>query len=294
MISKLLGLSPVTIRAWENRYNVVQPTRSEGGHRLYSDEDVEDLRWLLVQTKEKGLSISHAAQMLQRKKLEIPASISQPLSESGSNYLGLQNDLYDALMNMDIEKADRIVDLGFSMYQLDDMNHKVLVPLMIRVGDEWEQGVISVAQEHMVSEFVKQRYIQFFRLFERNPALPKAIALCPSGERHEVGLLLFSLFLRRKGLDVVYLGADTPVEGIAEMLHQKNASWLCLSLTDSNRLDDTIEYIKHVLDVRPHVKIILGGKGFHALDEHHPYRSFVIADDIEQWELWYQSQLLYS
>lgn len=290
MVSKLLGLSPVTIRAWENRYNVVQPTRSEGGHRLYSDEDVEDLRWLLVQTKEKGLGISHAAQMLQKKKLEMPTSISRQINESGSNYSSLQDDLYDALMNMDIEKADRIVDLGFSMYHLDEMIHKVMVPLMIRVGDEWEQGIISVAQEHMVSEFVKQRYIQFFRLFQRNPALPKVIALCPAGERHEVGLLLFSLFLRRKGLDVIYLGADTPVEGIAEMLHRKDANWLCLTLTDSNRLNDTIEYIEHILDSRPQVKIILGGKGFEALDEHHPYRSYMVADDIEQWELWYQSQ----
>ncbi|URN95399.1 MAG: MerR family transcriptional regulator [Candidatus Pristimantibacillus lignocellulolyticus] len=293
MVSKLLGISPITIRAWETRYQVIQPQRSEGGHRLYSDKDVEDLRWLLIQTKEKGLSISHASQLLLKQKQTNVTAATVTDEEPRSTYTSVQNDLYHALLNMDIEKSEHIVDLGFSMYPLDEMIHKVLVPLMIRVGDEWEQGIISVAQEHMVSEFVKQRYIQFFRLFQRNPSLPKVIALCPAGERHEVGLLLFSLFLRRKGLDVIYLGADTPVDGIGEMLIRSDANWLCLTLTDPKRLDNTIKYIEHILTIRPQVKIILGGKGFTALDSHHPYYDFLIGDHNDEWERWYQQQLVH-
>jgi len=295
MVSKLLGLSPITIRAWETRYQVIQPQRSEGGHRLYSDKDVEDLRWLLIQTKEKGLSISHASQLLLKQKQAnvTPTNSTLPDEEPRSAYISVQNDLYHSLLNMDIEKSEHIVDHGFSLYPLDEMIHKVLVPLMIRVGDEWEQGIISVAQEHMVSEFVKQRYVQFFRLFQRNPALPKVISLCPAGERHEVGLLLFSLFLRRKGLDVIYLGADTPVDGIGEMLIRSDANWLCLTLTDTKRLDDTVKYIEHILSIRPQLKIILGGKGFTALDSNHPYHEFLIGDQNDEWEHWYQQQLVH-
>jgi DNA-binding transcriptional MerR regulator len=293
MVAKLLGLTPVTIRAWENRYGAVHPARSEGGHRLYSDQDVEDLRWLQLQTSEMGLSISQAVRLLEKKRESFDET-SETYNESRLtlNYDRLQVELYEALMAIDLEKAHGLVDQGFSMYELEEVFHHVLAPLMIRIGDEWEQGLVSVAREHLASEFVKQRCIQLFRMFHIHSSLPKVIAACPSGERHELGLLIFTLFLRRKGLEVIYLGQTTPVEDLVELINDRAADMLCISSSDAEQIDHTITYIDQVLLACPQVKIVLGGKGFHSLDKGHPHQNYVIGDKLENWERWYQQEVM--
>lgn len=288
MVAKLLGISAGTIRAWENRYQVVSPTRSEGGHRLYSDQDVEDLRWLKLQTSEKGLSISQAAVMLKKKTSAFIEADGNSRTATTTNFTIMENNLYRTLINLEIEKANDLVDLGFSLYRFEEMLHQVFVPLMIRVGDEWEQGSISVAQEHLVSQFVLQRCMQFLRVFPVDARLPKIIAVCPSEEHHQVGLLLFSLFLRRKGMDVIYLGGDTPVDGVADMIRDKRLEWMCLSLSDPRRIKSAELFVDSILGQAPHVKVVLGGRGFNALSSKHPYRSYMIGDQIEGWESWYQ------
>lgn len=288
MVAKLLDISASTIRAWENRYQVVSPGRNEGGHRLYSDQDVEDLRWLKLQTSEKGQSISQAAIMLKKKKTIPPIEVIKAKAGLSYNYKIMEIDLYGTLMDLNVENANRIVDLGFSMYQFDEMLHQVFVPLMIRVGDEWESGSISVAQEHLVSQFILQRCMQFFRLFPINSRLPRVIAACPTDEHHQVGLLLFSLFLRRKGFDVIYLGGNTPVQGIGDLIKDKQLEWLCISLSDPGRVKNSEKYVETILGQAPQVKIVLGGRGFHALSSKHPYRAYLIGDQIGDWESWYQ------
>ncbi len=292
MVSSLLGLPPVTIRAWENRYGAVHPVRSEGGHRLYSDQDVEDLRWLQQQTSEKGMSISQAVQLLKKKREspDLPLH-NHSQSELTSNYHSLQAELYKALMSIDIEKAHALVDAGFAMYELEVVLHNVLVPLMIRIGDDWEQGLVSVAKEHLASEFVRQRCMQLFRMFHIHASLPKVIATCPAGERHEMGLMMFSLFLRRKGMEVIYLGQDTPVDDLVELIHDKAAQMLCISSSEAGRLEHTVPYINQILDACPQVKLLLGGRGFDSLDASHPYQRYVIGDKPEQWEHWYQQEI---
>jgi DNA-binding transcriptional MerR regulator len=288
-VATMLGISAGTIRSWENRYNVVSPQRSEGGHRLYTDEDVEDLHWLKVQTEEKGLSISQAAIMLRKKKQSLTSQQGANRVEGiPLNYLAMSNHLYDALIEVDVEKANTLVDLGFSMYQFEEMLHQVFLPLLIRVGDEWENGIISVAQEHLASQFVLQRCMQFFRIFPIDHSLSKILAACPEDEHHQVGLLLFSLFLRRKGHDVIFLGANTPVSGISQMINFKKSDYLCLSLSNSKRINEMITYIDTVLGQAPQVKLVLGGRGFEALPSEHPYRSNVIGDNLESWERWYR------
>jgi DNA-binding transcriptional MerR regulator/methylmalonyl-CoA mutase cobalamin-binding subunit len=294
MLVKLLGLSAGTIRAWETRYSVVNPARSDGGHRLYSDQDVEDLRWLKVQTEGKGISISQAAQLLKKKKGQQEQAEINPLrstEESSSNFLQLQNNLYAHLIDFEAERSNALVDLGFSLYPFDDMFHQVLVPLMTQVGDEWEQGKLSVTQEHFISHFVHQRFTQFFRLFLVDPRQPKVIALCPPGEHHQAGLLLFSLFLRRRGLDVIYLGANTPNEGIIELIREKNIDILCVSLTDPTHLASTLTFIEQIQSKVPQLLFVLGGKGFDDLPSNHQLRTKLIGNHMEGWVQWFQQEI---
>ncbi|GAE47903.1 MerR family transcriptional regulator [Mesobacillus boroniphilus] len=208
-VSERLDIPAVTIRAWENRYNVVAPNRTEGGHRLYSEKDVETLKWIKTQVHEKNMKISDAVRLLQESP---PASATS--TSLNNKYDELKAQLYKALVNLDTQEANQIADLAFSLYDYEEVFHHILVQVLYKVGDEWENGVISVAQEHFASQFIINRCTQFLRILPVNPALPKVMAFCPEGEQHQIGLMVFSLFLKKKGNDVIYLGPNTPLEGL--------------------------------------------------------------------------------
>ena len=253
-VSELLDIPAVTIRAWENRYNVVAPTRTEGGHRLYSEKDVETLMWIKTQVHEKNMKISDAVRLLQEA---VPAPGAPP--PESNKYEELTEQLYLALINLDTHEANRIADLTFSLYDYEEVFHNILVKVLYKVGDEWENGVISVAQEHFSSQFIINRCTQFLRILPVNPALPKVMAFCPEGEHHQIGLMIFSLFLKKKGNEVIYLGPNTPLEGLADLIKMKNISVVAISMTNPAPVKKVESWIQSCLENIPSLKFIVGG-----------------------------------
>lgn len=291
MVSKLLDLPTVTIRAWENRYHVIQPLRDENGHRMYSDQNVEDLRWLLHQTKHNGLTIKHAANLLEQKRKDAAAEAIEPLQPITSQ-LPTENNLkallYNSLLEIHPSETNRVVDIAFSMFDFNYVVHRILIPTLVRIGDEWEEGLISVAQEHYSTELIKQRLLQFFRIFPSHKQYPKMIAACPTNERHELGLLCFSLFLRRKGVEIIYLGADTPPEGIIDMQKFKQIDHVILSSRDIKKQSLHLSYMEQIAQANPNTTFLIGGQSFKTL----PDTSLNIErmeDDIDRWEQWFNS-----
>jgi len=283
-VAKLLEMPAVTIRAWERRYNVVTPKRSESGHRLYTEQDIEDLRWLKLQTEEKGMNISQAVKMLQKRREErevVPREASTP----DETFSRMQENLFEALMRFDSEKANSILGLGFSMFHYEDIFHRVLAPLLHQVGDLWEQGEVTVAQEHFASNYVSQRFFQFFQVFTTNPSLPKVVALCPEGEQHQIGLLLFSLFLRRMGFEVIYLGTNTPHEGLPAIIGTHHAQIVAISLTTSDLMPRVVKLVQELHEQFPKIRFALGGQGFTTVPEE--IEPWVLGGDIEIWKNWY-------
>jgi len=297
MVSKLLDLPTVTIRAWESRYGVIEPLRDENGHRIYSDEDVEDLRWLIEQTKEHGLTIKHAAKRLEdmrKQKVRNSKHVSQALSSpfEAAQDVQLRDKLYYALIDIKAIEANALIDAGFSMFEFNYMLHEIIVPVLIRIGDEWEAGKLSVAQEHFSTELIKQRLFQMMRIFQHNPLFPKMIAACPTNERHEVGLLLFTIFLRRKGVEVVYLGADTPVEGLIDIQKMLGIDYVLLSSTDRKKLKEHVSYMETTYQEHPKTTFIIGGHGFSELKDMQLSSSLSIVSlgsNIDQWDQWFSA-----
>ncbi|PWK14838.1 MerR family transcriptional regulator [Tumebacillus permanentifrigoris] len=288
-VSKLLEMPAVTIRAWERRYHVVVPTRSGSGHRLYSEQDIEDLRWLKVQTEEKGVNISQAVKMLEKTREQRKLlSESAPLGtvRAGESYESLRERLYGALTTFDSEQANQLLSLAFSMFHFEDVFHQLLAPLLHQIGDDWEAGAVTVAQEHFASHFIMQRFFQFFSVFGVNPGLPKVLAFCPSGEQHQIGLLLFTLFLRRQGVEVVYLGSNTPNEGLELLIERYRVDWICMSITDPELLPDLEGLIDRLRAKFPLLKFVLGGQGFQNLCEE--LRPLLLGGGIDDWNRWFQ------
>lgn len=263
-VAQMLGIPTVTLRAWESRYQAVTPERTESGYRLYSHSDVEDLRWLKDQTERQGISISHAVRMLKADKEQRDREVQSPeVGTPQEAFEKMKNQIYDALLEFQGERANALIDFGFSLYSYETMFHQVLAPLLVKVGDAWEKGEATVAQEHYMTHTVSTRFYQFFHVFPVYPHLPQALAFCPEGEHHQVGLLLFSLFLRKNGMEVIYLGANTPEEGVLSMLDkQKRIGVICVSVTGREQVDYTEGLLRRLKQAYPRATFIVGGKGY--------------------------------
>ncbi len=294
-VSALLGMPAVTIRAWENRYQAVVPGRTESGYRLYDPGQVEELKWLKDQTENKGLSIRQAAELLKQHRSRSGHAghgdsarkrIGDGLSDAHHEHLEA---LYALLTEFRTEEAHHLLELGFTMYGYETMVYRVLVNLMIRVGDDWENGVVSVAQEHYMTHFVIQRCFRFFTVFPVNPDLPKAIAFCPPGEQHHTGLLLFSLFLRKRGLEVLYLGPNTPEDGLRHMVTTQDIHLACVSLTDRRLQGAALAFIDRLAGGLGGLEFVLGGFGFEDVPQ--PYASWLLPPDKDIWESWLDRKL---
>lgn len=284
----MLDIPSVTLRAWENRYQAVTPERTESGYRLYSHENVEDLRWLKEQTEKQGVSISHAVRMLKaRKEKQLDDTVTAASGTPQDAFEKMKNQIYNALHEFQGERVNALIDFGLSLYGYESMFHQVLVPILIQVGDAWEEGSVTVAQEHYATHMISNRFYQLFHVFPVYSHLPKALAFCPAGEHHQVGLLLFALFLRKNGMEVIYLGANTPEEGIISMLEQQSRIGLiCLSVTSKELIPFSEELIERLKSVYPGAKFLAGGKGY----ESSPSLSkadYVMNEPADHWQVWF-------
>lgn len=259
--AKILDMPKVTIRSWETRYNAITPARTETGHRLYSDQNLEDLKWLKIQVQENGVKISEAVKQLHASK-RMPAEKKELPEHFGNEAYEKQiQELFLAAAEMDTERFNYLLDMNFSMFHYRTVFFSIIVPLMVQIGKEWENGTLTVAHEHMISHIVEQRFTQFFRVFPTSPDLPKVMALCPSGEQHYLGLMLFTLFLRENAFPVMFIGADTPIDGLPEAALQQDVQIVCMAISDPELRPLAEKYIDQLTEANPHMRFLVGGQG---------------------------------
>lgn len=282
--SELLGIPVVTIRAWENRYGVISPSRSAGGHRLLSEEDLSKLRFLKNQIEQHGLKISEAVTRL-RQTESVPPERTAEREPNGRTFDGMVDKLYIALMNFNSAQADNALDLAFAMYDFEESYRHIIVPVLYRVGAEWEAGNISVVQEHFASETIMRRLSALFRVFPVNPNMPVVAAFCPEGERHHLGLLSFSIFLRQRGVNVLYLGPDTPLKNLEGMIESQHLSFIAVSVTERRYVDNLLKWIEATARNHPQLRFLLGGAAFDR-GESKPVHANVRYLSADQWEDW--------
>ncbi len=282
--AKILDMPKVTIRSWETRYNAITPARTESGHRLYSDQNLEDLKWLKIQVQENGMKISEAVKQLHSSRKKFYHSAEDSATQTPAEYSRQVEELYQAAAEIDIDRFNYLLDLKFSMFHHQTVFFSIIAPLMVRIGEEWENGAISVAHEHMITNIIHQRFNQFFRVFPVAPHLPKVLALSPSGEHHGLGLLLFSLFLRENGFQVVYTGPDTPLEGLADMVGKQDFKLVCMSVATPRTRPIAEQYIEELSAAVPELQFLLGGQGIDCEDE--TANRYCLGYTLESWEEW--------
>lgn len=205
--AQLTGVPRETLRKWEQRYAVVSPTRTEGNYRLYDDEAVRRLS-VMRDLVDSGWAPRDAA----RRVLEEPTGAVAAVPRPGSPLERL-DDLAACGEDFDVVRLESMLDKSFAEADLAVAVDEWLMPSLVRLGEAWQQGAVSVAGEHFVSAAVLRRLAQaFHQLPHPDPEAPHVMVGLARGSRHELGVMAFAMVLRSRGVHVTYLGADLPVE----------------------------------------------------------------------------------
>lgn len=234
------GLAADTLRAWERRYGLPTPQRTTGGHRLYSQYDIETIKWLIARQAE-GLSISRAVDLWN----EMNASGSDPLAGLSPSSLAtltastpsipadttldaIRAEWINACLNFSETQAEQALNRAFSMFPVEAVCIEVLQKGMAEMGSRWYQNQASVQQEHFASGLAMRR---LDALLSASPVPTRNLNIligCPPTEWHTFTPLLLALLLRRRGLNIIYLGANVPSERFAETAQRVKASLVIL------------------------------------------------------------------
>ncbi|MBK8753776.1 MAG: MerR family transcriptional regulator [Candidatus Competibacteraceae bacterium] len=207
-VSSLTGVNSVTLRAWERRYELVKPIRTPKGHRLYTMAHV-DLIHQVVALLDNGMSIGQVRQVLETDKTR-PGPVPEPTTPFDL-WLNYQDRLLRAVAAFDDGELGEVYHEVLSLYPVDIVTHRLIMPLLRELGERWMQGSGSIAEEHFFSVFLRNKLGARFHHLSRNRAGPKLLAAGLPGEQHEVGLLLFALAALDRDYQVVLLGPNTPL-----------------------------------------------------------------------------------
>jgi DNA-binding transcriptional MerR regulator len=223
-----------TLRAWEQRYGIPTPNRSDHGHRLYSQRDIAVIKWL-KQCTDDGLAISQAVTMLRESKIldTTPASLSLPTipKQIGGGWEEIRAKLLDTLLSANMRQAHLLVNTVSTMFPAETVILELFEPTMVIIGEKWMRGQICIAEEHMVSNFIRQRLLALSQLYAPFAHGPRLICTCVPNEHHEIGMMMFAMLMEQRGWEIIYLGQNLGVDGLGDLLVRLTPAVLCAGVT---------------------------------------------------------------
>ena len=269
VVSQMTGLSIHVIRAWEKRYSVVEPDRTDTNRRLYSEEDIEKLK-LLNDALHLGHHIGGVANLslgelrsllsketkstIEKKNDFAPVSSEKIVEEVLSESL-------EAIKNYDAKKLESILLQASSKLTQPILIESLIIPLVYKVGELWHSGEIRVANEHLASSAIRGFLYNLLESYSLSNSAPVLVSGTPRGQEHELGALIAGVVAASSGWKVVYLGANLPAEEISAVVSHLNARVVALSIVypnDDLHLKHELKKFKHLLP--DGVSIVVGGR----------------------------------
>ena len=255
-LSRRVGVSDHVLRAWESRYGLLKPARSAGGFRLYSEADENRVRRMRAHLAD-GLSTAEAAHLA--VAAERAGSIATEVVDAGgrTGLVDYADALRQALAELDEPAAQALLDRLLADFTVETVLRHVVVPCLHELGERWERGAISVAQEHFASHVIRGRLASLARGWG-NGRGPHVLLACPPGELHDLALLVFGIVLHRNGWRVRYLGANTPLEDLTQVTDDMGPNLVVLTATTPERIADVVPELSRLAEMAP---LALAGAG---------------------------------
>ncbi len=203
-VSRVTGVNAVTLRAWERRYGLIQPQRTDSGHRVYTDGQIDEIRHIL-ELIDGGMSIGQVGHYLEAE------SASRATDKHADAWESLRRRLVTAVQAFDEQRVDDIYNEAMALYSVDIVTTRLIVPVLLELGRRWQERTGTVAEEHFFSGHLRNKLGARIHHHARRSSGPRLILACLEGEHHEIGCLLFALSALDRGFGLVYLGANVPI-----------------------------------------------------------------------------------
>lgn len=219
-IEKISGIKAHTIRIWERRYGMVIPQRTDTNIRYYSDQNLKDILNISI-LNQNGIKISKIAELDQDQLRE---KVSK-LLDSPKKYYNIIDAMLVAMLDLDERTFVKIFGECLEDFKFIKTVELILFPFLERIGVLWQTGTINPAQEHFISNLIRQKIIVAIdkQSLEKRAAKSSIVFFLPENELHEMGLLFYSLVARERGHDVIYLGASVPLTDLQEIQKSTDA-----------------------------------------------------------------------
>lgn len=268
VVCERTGIKPVTLRAWERRYNLLDPSRLENNYRLYSDRDIQILRWI-THRLENGLTISRAVREYHELRLngiwpealpilQTPV-LRNPPKASPKEY---SEQLFTAITSHNEIKARQIIDTIQSVFNLETIFFEIFNPCLYEIGEAWYRGEIRIATEHYASGFIRGFLMNLLQAFPVNNRAPKLLVGCAPEEFHEIGPLMLSVLLRREGYQVEFLGSDLPVDDLVAYAEDISPDMVILSAGFEHTARPLFQFQEKLNRLSPKSLFGFGGRYF--------------------------------
>ena len=249
----LTGVPEATLRAWERRYAVVVPRRTESGYRIYSESDVETILEMQALLRAGWAPREAARQVRGGTSAQRPETSGRQASRRAGERL------LSAAARLDAMGVEAVLDDAFARGSFESVVDGWLMPALGAVGTAWHEGRLGVAGEHLVSAAVHRRLAGAFQAASRRENAPHVLTGLASGCRHELGLLAFATALRRAGMDVTYLGVDLPTEYWLQALAARPVAAVVLTVPMSTDVESSREVALAVHAHHPATAVQVGG-----------------------------------
>ncbi len=227
VVARMTGIPKNTLRVWERRYNFPTPTRTAGGHRLYSPQQVARVRWV-KQRIDAGMQTRNAIQALEQREetdqfsdsaLELPSSTQSTVSSEAT-----REQLFGALIALDKKQAEMVIGDALAVHSLEHLVLTVIAPTFTAIGQAWEEDRISIATEHFATNYLRQKLQMWMQMAPPEYPIRPVVLACAPGELHEGGLLILGLLLQRLRWPIVYLGQSVDLPDLISLIEKLKPS----------------------------------------------------------------------
>ena len=255
-LEQLSGIKAHTLRIWEQRYNIINPKRTDTNIRTYDDKDLK-LVLNIALLKDHDYKISEIAKLsLEQLSKEVLA-----ISDKQLNYPDQIHALTIAMIDIDEERFEKIMSTNILQFGFENTMINIIYPFLSRIGTLWITGSIGPAQEHFITNLIRQKIVVAIdgQIIKPTADSKKYILYTPEGEFHEMPLLFANFILRARNNKVIYLGQSMPFSELEFICQHHKPDCLFTVITSTPGQDDIQQYINKLGETFPDVKILLTG-----------------------------------
>ncbi len=253
--AQMTGVAPSTVRAWEQRYAVIEPERSASGYRLYDEGAIRRLR-LMATLIDAGWSAAQAAERVKQAGDEQP-EVAGAARDAAFPDVGV---LVEAAERLDGALLTSAVDDAFSVAGFEHTVTEWLLPAVVAVGRAWEEGRITIAGEHFVTAALQRRIATAYEASGVSSLPPRVLVGLPAGCRHELGATIFATLVRRRHVAARYLGEDLPADEWAKAVDALAPAAVVVVCPTPADVPPTQETVDRLRREHPSLLVFTGGQ----------------------------------